>query len=134
MSGSASMLFLISSVLFVAFCLLRLSDASSENEGKIAAWRDQEKSALNSLSIDCSDDRYVLRGHEATVVSREESFGYVADGNVVVSMSSKTFLLNPSGEYFYWLWYSQSRPFIKHVTHANAKIALGEKYIAPENR
>lgn len=115
-------------------CLAILWNASSENDGKIAAWRDQEKSALNSLSIDCSDDRYVLRGHEATVVSREESFGYVADGNVVVSMSSKTFLLNPSGEYFYWLWYSQSRPFIKHVTHANAKIALGKKYIAPEIR
>ena len=41
------------------------------------------------------------------------------------------FARNEHGEYFYFMSDGSGRPFFKHVTQVNAKIALGKKYIAP---
>jgi hypothetical protein len=35
------------------------------------------------------------------------------------------------GEYFFFISEGSGRPFFKHVTQGNAKIALGRKYVAP---
>jgi hypothetical protein len=41
------------------------------------------------------------------------------------------FARNAYGEYFFMISEGSGKPFFKHVTHANAQIALGEKYIPP---
>jgi hypothetical protein len=41
------------------------------------------------------------------------------------------FARNAHGEYFYFMSEGTGQPFFKHVSQANAKTALGKKYIAP---
>lgn len=44
------------------------------------------------------------------------------------------FARNAHGEYFFFVSEGSGRPFFKHVTQVNAKIALGNKYVAPPLR
>lgn len=41
------------------------------------------------------------------------------------------FARNSHGEYFFLISEGSGKPFFKHVTHVNARIALGKKYVAP---
>lgn len=41
------------------------------------------------------------------------------------------FARNAHGEYFLFISEGSGRPFFKHVSQVNAKIALGKKYVAP---
>jgi hypothetical protein len=41
------------------------------------------------------------------------------------------FARNAHGEYFLFISEGSGRPFFKHVSQINAKIALGKKYLAP---
>lgn len=44
------------------------------------------------------------------------------------------FARNAYGEYFFMISEGSGKPFFKHVSHANAKIALGRKYIPPGSK
>lgn len=41
------------------------------------------------------------------------------------------FARNEYGEYFFFISEADTRPFLKHVSHSNARIALGKKYVEP---
>lgn len=64
-------------------------------------------------------------------IDRTEEISSV-DSGLVVGLSAKRFLRNPFGEYFLWIWRSDSeRPYVKHVSQTNARIVLKRKYILP---
>lgn len=41
------------------------------------------------------------------------------------------FARNEYGEYFFFISEGDGKPFLKHVSHTNAQIALGKKYVKP---
>jgi hypothetical protein len=41
------------------------------------------------------------------------------------------FARNSHGEYFFLISEGSGKPFFKHISHVNARIALGKKYVAP---
>jgi hypothetical protein len=68
-------------------------------------------------------------GRTAEVVDdRQEG---ISDNGTYTLHRVLRFARNEYGEYFYFISEGDGTPFFKHVTQANAKIALGKKYIEP---
>lgn len=53
------------------------------------------------------------------------------DNNSFILQRVHRFARNTHGEYFYCVLEGTGNPFVKYVTQANAKAALGKKYVAP---
>jgi hypothetical protein len=114
----------------VAAALL-LRYVSRRERDALHEWRDGEMKALRTISVISGDARHSLLGQEVKTMNRIEE-RRSPDG-VLSGLTVTRILRNNAGEYFYWLWRSDESPFVKHIPHANAKLLLKKKYIAPEN-
>lgn len=113
--------------IYAVYLLLYLFPYNKKLLGK---WAADEEIELDGLSIEANDARFVLNGRTAATVVRTVEKRYMEIGHVA-GLTTTRYLRNASGEYFLWIWRSNESPFIKHISHPNAKIALRSKYVAP---
>jgi hypothetical protein len=52
-------------------------------------------------------------------------------GNFVQGLEIERALRNAAGEYFQWIWRSDSPRYLKRITQVSAKIILGKDYLEP---
>jgi hypothetical protein len=70
-------------------------------------------------------------GRRAEIVLEERGHFHDRNSNKTTLTSVTRFARNDHGEYFYFHSESEDAPYFKHISHANAKIALKRKYVAP---
>jgi hypothetical protein len=51
--------------------------------------------------------------------------------DAVQALEIERILRNAAGEYFHWIWRSDSPRYLKLITQVNAKIILGKDYLEP---
>jgi hypothetical protein len=68
-------------------------------------------------------------GRTAEIVDERQEG--MTQNDVYTLVSVQRFARNAHGEYFLFISEGSGRPFFKHVSQTNAKIALGRKYVAP---
>ncbi len=79
-------------------------------------------SSCHSLEFDGAQAKIV---HEKAEVSSK----VFNELKTVRQYSFTFFAQNPAGEYFMYVSNPDGGPYFKHVSHTNAKIALGKKYV-----
>jgi hypothetical protein len=52
-------------------------------------------------------------------------------GSVVQALEIERILRNAAGEYFYWIWRSDSPRYLRRITQVNAEIILKKDYLEP---
>ncbi|MFC0252574.1 hypothetical protein [Massilia consociata] len=72
-------------------------------------------------------------GRTAHIVKQNEEGRADGDGANYVVVRVFRYARNPQGEYFYFISEGNGRPYFKHISQQNAKIALGKRYIAPSS-
>ena len=86
---------------------------------------------FRALIVDSEFPELCVDGRTADIMD-ERREGYTdRQTNTFILNSVHRFARNAHGEYFFFISEGSGRPFFKHVTQGNAKIALGRKYVAP---
>lgn len=106
-----------------------LSKRERENKLQIEIWKVVERSNLATFAADASVHGYSLIGKDAQTMQYTEEPRYVE--NSLKALVIKRTLRNAAGEYFYWMWRSDSPHYVKHITQVNAKIILKKDYLEP---
>jgi hypothetical protein len=114
-------------ILFLAFVAWLIRTISKRERKDIAEWRERETKELSDLKATSEDIRHYLNGSNATTLQYKELECRI-DGRLV-GLEVKRILMNEHREYFFWLWHSSRKHFIKNISHTNAKAILKEKYI-----
>lgn len=70
-------------------------------------------------------------GRTAEIVDERQEGFTDSDSQTFTLHRLHRFARNAHGEYFFFVSEGSGRPFFKHVTQVNAKIALRSKYVAP---
>jgi hypothetical protein len=84
---------------------------------------------FRSLIVTSDRPELCFDGRTAEIVDdRQEG---ITENNVFTLQRVHRFARNAHGEYFLMISEGSGRPFFKHVSQVNAKIALGKKYLAP---
>jgi hypothetical protein len=105
--------------------------AKREREDKlqIEIWKEAERSNLATFAADASVHGYSLIGKDAQTMQYDQEPRYLE--NSLQALAVKRTLRNTAGEYFYWMWSSDSPRYVKHITQVNAKIILKKDYLEP---
>ncbi len=107
----------------------RISRQEKEENIKLEAWKESEIQKLNELTRSENGSKSSFFGKDATTVQvtfLEHRYENSLDGFEV-----KRILRNSTGDYFYWMWQSDSPLYLKQITQVNAKIILKKKYQKP---
>jgi hypothetical protein len=86
---------------------------------------------FRALIIDSEFPELCFDGRTADIVEERREGFTDRQTNTCILNSVHRFARNAHGEYFFFISEGSGRPFFKHVTQGNAKIALGRKYVAP---
>jgi hypothetical protein len=86
---------------------------------------------FRALIIDSEFPELCFDGRTADIVEERREGFTDRQTNTFILNSVHRFARNAHGEYFFFISEGSGRPFFKHVTQGNAKIALGRKYVAP---
>ena len=84
---------------------------------------------FRSLVVTSDRPEHCFDGRTAEIVDDRQE-GDTENGVFTLERVHR-FARNAHGEYFLFISEGSGRPFFKHVSHVNAKIALGKKYVAP---
>jgi len=113
---------------FAGIVVSRIGDRARGSKDGILPRIDEEFRAL-VVNSEITHLRFDGRTAEIVVEHQEH---YTDEGtNASTLVRVQRFARNGYGEYFFFISEGNGRPFFKHVSHANARIALGKKYIAP---
>jgi len=100
-------------------------------------WRDEDLRLLarideefRMLAVDSEFPELCFDGSTAEIVDERQE-GLSDDEANLGLVRVHRFARNAHGEYFLFISEGAGKPFFKHVTQANAKLALGSKYVAP---
>jgi hypothetical protein len=86
---------------------------------------------FRTLVVDSEVPELRFDGRTADVVDDRQE-GMMDEGTGAFTLHRvHRFARNSHGEYFFLISEGSGKPFFKHVTHVNARIALGKKYVAP---
>jgi hypothetical protein len=100
------------------------------NQRRIAFWREGLERAFYAIGERSSGKPAVLDPFTATVVEDREEIFYQNDAAAGLSLTR--FVRTPAGEYFMFMHNTErEKPYIKHVSHTIARVALREKYVPP---
>ena len=121
-------LILVIILLPIVICLLWIGN--EKEAAALKSWKSKEDQDLSELSITSTGKQIDLSGAKIRTILRKEQQQRI-DGQLH-GISIERVLRSSNGEYFFWLWRSDSTPYIKHMSHTNAKIKLKAKYIYPE--
>lgn len=92
----------------------------------VESFRGTANEAFFNLVIEASDPSFIFRGAAAEVLSEEEEVEQ--SGGSLLAYQLKRIAKNSAGEYFYFVFRSDSKPYFKHLEHRTAKVLLGSKY------
>lgn len=110
--------------LFVGLILLLRNSGRSDFAAKFKGAAQAEFLALHS---DCDDARFEFDGRKAQILAEKEEVE--TSRGVPLAYQLSRVARNEAGEYFYYLYRSDSSPYFKHIEHGAAKAILGKKYI-----
>ncbi|WMW79651.1 hypothetical protein RF679_13450 [Undibacterium cyanobacteriorum] len=82
------------------------------------------------FKTDSTNPSLVFHGEKATIIKTSEDIR--SDEEYIADYFLTIYAMNPHGEYFLFISNQNAAPFFKHITHTNAKIALGGDYVEPE--
>lgn len=51
----------------------------------------------------------------------------------IVGIKVRRIARNPAGEYFLFISEGNTKPYVKHISQANAQLLLGKLYVAPNS-
>jgi len=91
---------------------------------RIAAYQIFRNQVVSSV-----DPRFQFNGSSACIVEEKETIEKV--NGTFLAYTLTRISQNPSGEYFWFHFRSDSSPMIKYLDHGRAKLLLKSKYIAP---
>jgi hypothetical protein len=97
----------------------------------LAIFRLDEMKAFAELKFGSSGKPFSVDAVSATTVVWFDELRQLETGHVSYCKSTR-YLRNEHGEYFYWFWYSGHRPYVKHMSHVNARVVLKARYVEPE--
>jgi len=98
------------------------------DDNSILARVDEE---FQALVVNSNVPALHFDGRTAEIVDeRQERFTDEGTG-VSTLVRVERFARNAHGEYFFFLSEGVGTPFFKHVSHTNARVVLGKKYVAP---
>lgn len=126
----------LSLMIEIIFLILPVVFALSLKKGSdkdLSRYREEAKEQFRAYRAKSSDARFVFNGADAEIVKEEESIIGDEDDDLVVQYSLTCFARNAAGEYFMFVSNQNGKPFFKHVSQSNAKIALGKIYLSPPN-
>jgi hypothetical protein len=86
---------------------------------------------FRDLSLPSADRRYAFDGRTAEVVKEDEEIKMV--NLAIVAIKVRRITRNQAGEYFLFVSDGKARPYVKYIPHSNAKVLLGEAYVAPSS-
>jgi hypothetical protein len=115
----------------IAIFLVLVSRGQGRDRVRLEALREASEAQFKSLVVEAADERYCFSGATAVVVDEVERFS--GSEHQIDDAWLVRFCRNPHGEYFQFVSNSSRGPDIKHVPHNLARIALKNKYIAPES-
>ncbi len=115
------------SMAFVAWLGLMFIKRDRENKARIAGWRTDETKALAKTSGYPGAERFHNKAE--TMQYTEEPRYYES---TLQSVVIKRILRNASGDYFFWMWSSDSPQYLKQITQVNAQLLLKQNYLAPK--
>lgn len=96
---------------------------------QIEMWKEVEESNLSEFFLTKSILGSSLIEQDTRTMQYTEEPRYIE--NTLEGFTVKRILRNVNGDYFYWLWSSDSPRYVKQITQVNAKILLKNDYIAP---
>ncbi|MGN6830564.1 hypothetical protein [Paucibacter sp. M5-1] len=101
------------------------------NRARLQILRADAEAQFKALAVESTDERYRFSGETAVVVDEvvriDGSDDRIDDAWLI------RFCRNPKGEYFQFISNSSRGPYIKHVPHNLARIALKKKYVPPKH-
>src|SRR4051812_31445883 len=103
----------------------------AEQDRHLAKFRAAAYAQFRDIKVHSTERKYCFDGATAAVISESENLSRGEEKDDVSYMLT-CFARNVEGEYFMFISNEDCRPFFKHVSHSNAKIALGGKYVAPD--
>lgn len=118
-------LFLIGFAGVVASCVRGLARG---HEDGILPRVDEE---FRALVVDSAVANLRFNGRTAEIVDERQEHSTDEKTNASTLVRIQRFARNEYGEYFFFISEGDGRPFFKHVSHSNAQIALGKKYVEP---
>lgn len=124
------LIFFLPIAYLMALMLKAVNTRMKENETKFIEWNKREIQDLKNMSTGSEDNAFSFIGHTATTMQYTET--PLGDEHTLTGLEVKRILRNHWGEYFYWVWSSRSKPYLKHITQVNARIILKEDYIEPK--
>lgn len=129
----SDIVFLLASLLLPAcilFVLYASLSARRYNRSHLPMWYADEAAALSAQSMPGPGGRPAFEGRTAETVIKKEEIRRDQFG-LIVRMSITRTLRSPEGDYFFWRWSTEDKPFIKPISHASAKVALKRRYVPP---
>ncbi|MBQ5948690.1 hypothetical protein [Massilia sp. ST3] len=84
---------------------------------------------FRNILVAGADPQYCFDGRTAEIVHERQDWITVNDVRTVTCVHR--FARNAYGEYFYFASEGRGMPLFKYVTQANARVVLGDKYLAP---
>lgn len=89
---------------------------------------------FRSLVVSLDIPELCFNGRTAEIVEERTEGMHDSGSNTFTLHRVCRFARNAYGEHFYFISDGSGRPYLKHITQANAKIALGPKYSAPSSK
>jgi hypothetical protein len=120
------------SFLILAFCAwVAVQNFRNARRGDDLSILPRVEEEFRTLVVDSAFPERCFDGRTATIVDERQE-GMIDEGSGTFTLHRvHRFARNAHGEYFFFISEGSGRPFFKHVTHVNAKAALGKKYTAP---
>jgi hypothetical protein len=104
----------------------------TKDQLQIDNWKESERNELIAYAAHSGVDGFAIVGKDARTMRYCEQPLY---GGVYVdavqALEIERILRNAAGEYFHWIWRSDSPRYLKLITQVNAKIILGKDYLEP---
>ena len=119
-------------ILFVAFGVWRIvCFVRSARKGNDLSLLPKIEEEFRTLVVNSELPELCYDGGTAEVVDDRQE-GITDEGTGAFTLHRvHRFARNSHGEYFFLISEGSGKPFFKHVSHVNARIALGKKYVAP---
>jgi hypothetical protein len=122
---------LISLIFGVTAAIVLYSINGKKNRENLAKWRAEAEAQFSEIEIESPEPRYCFNGLMAEVVQDREEKQYMKSGYLIDYRLTR-FARNTGGEYFMFISNRTAKPFLKHITQPNARIALKDRYLPPK--
>jgi hypothetical protein len=116
-------------ILLLIWASRQMEKRVREEKLQIETWKEEERSELAAFLLPIGLSK------SSSIRESAQTMQYTAEPYYIESklqaLFIKRILRNVAGEYFYWVWSSNSPRYFKQITQVNAKILLKKDYLAP---